>query len=256
MEYTKYSSTKYNNRATVAKASDWKSNAYLHEQDNVDAFNNAGLYTAILDNSNCISKRGFVQAHSGNWEVVHNQVSVVRKLAEMRLGQHLLPASVVFDLPLQTKYLKHTEKLPIYGSWVRRQISKSKYESSIDTLILKASAMLNLPYDWDGDEAMPIEQEIFDLSTNFLKIYLLKIKKQFNTEIQLPQINPCPDGTIDLDWATDNAQLLINIRKANEGNEYTAYYYGDKYNDKMPIKDSTPLTVFSDDLAIWMIYLK
>lgn len=126
--------------------------------------------------------------------------------------------------------------------------------SPIDELIKKAAELKNLSFDWDEDGAVPIEETTIEYSCWFLKHYYNYIFRHFAVTIQLPEIDPCPDGSIDLAWHTPNAQLLINIRKEKEGT-YSAFYYGDRHNNKMQVKGSTPLSEFSEHLAVWMKYL-
>jgi len=129
-----------------------------------------------------------------------------------------------------------------------------KTVSPLDELIIKADGLKNLPLDWDEDGALPIDETTVEYASWFLRHYYNYTLKHFGTKIQLPEINPCPDGSIDLEWHTPFAQLLINIRKDKEG-VYTAYYYGDRHNNKMQVKGSTPLSEFSEHLAVWMKYL-
>jgi hypothetical protein len=129
-----------------------------------------------------------------------------------------------------------------------------KTSSPLEELILKSNALKSLTIDWDEDGALPIDETTVDYTSWFLRHYYNYTLKHLGTKIQLPEINPCPDGSIDLEWHTPHAQLLINIRKDKEGT-YTAYYYGDRHNNKMQVKGSTPLSEFSEHLAVWMKYL-
>jgi hypothetical protein len=127
-------------------------------------------------------------------------------------------------------------------------------QSDLDNLIEKAQLLKQLPFDWDEERAISIEDTTVDYACWFLKHYYNYTLKHLGIKIQLPEINPCPDGSIDLEWHTPDAQLLINIRKDKEGT-YTAYYYGDRHNNKMQVKGSTPFSEFSEHLAVWMKYL-
>lgn len=137
---------------------------------------------------------------------------------------------------------------------VLRPSTQQIHINPLENLIENAKSILNLPFDWNDEGALTIDETTFNNSTSFLKQYVNFISNYLNTEIKLPEINPCPDGSIDLEWHTDNAQLLINIRQDKEGN-YTAFYYGDRHNNKMQIKGSTPVNEFSEHLAVWMKYL-
>lgn len=132
---------------------------------------------------------------------------------------------------------------------------RAAIKQPIDAIIDRAEKIKALAFDWDDDGALPIETALVDASVEFLKQYYNYVSQHYNP-IELPEISPCPDGSIDLDWHTPNAQLLINIRKDNAGEDYTAYYYGDKHNNKVQVKGSTPVNEFAEHLAVWMKYLK
>ena len=124
----------------------------------------------------------------------------------------------------------------------------------LENLIKKANRILELKFDWDDDGAEPIDSKLFGTTITFLRDYYYYLLKNFNNQISLPEISPCPDGSIDLDWHTPNAQLLINISKNNEKGDFIAHYYGDRFNDEVT-KGSIPTHTFSESLAVWMKYL-
>ena len=123
----------------------------------------------------------------------------------------------------------------------------------IDNAIKEATYITDLADDWDDEGAVPIKINTFDFAANFLKSYSSYLFNSYNIFIPVPEINPCKDGSIDLAWRTKNARMLINIR--SENGKYYAFYYGDRYNNKMPIKGNVPLPEFSESLAVWMKYL-
>lgn len=113
--------------------------------------------------------------------------------------------------------------------------------------------ILNLENDWNGEGALAISKEIVNEVKDFLIQYYSFLDSTAGISIKLPEINPCPNGSIDLEWQTASARLLINVRKRE--NEYFGFYYGDKYDDKMQLKGSFPVNEFSESLAVWMKYL-
>ena len=151
--------------------------------------------------------------------------------------------------------IKHTRPPRRYGLVQRNpKVLFRANTSPIDSLIKKAQVINNLPYNWDEEGGLAIDPETLNNATDFLKKHVEFILNQYGVEIQLPEINPCKDGSIDLEWHTQLAKLLINIRKDNDGS-YTAYYYGDKHKNKNQIKGSTPVIELSEHLAVWMKYL-
>lgn len=181
---------------------------------------------------------------------IHNFLSEDNSYNELiKRAEIFHPSANVYEKPIvKISYFNNKEHTV--------KIIEKSYETKVERLLTKASSMLQLPFNWDDDEAMPIEKEFFDISSKFVKDYLIAIKNNYFIEVQLPEINPCPDGSIDLDWLTPHAQLLINIRKDNENNDFIAYYYGDRHSDKTQFKGSTPTNEFSESLAVWMKYLK
>lgn len=115
-----------------------------------------------------------------------------------------------------------------------------------------AKWILDLENGWDANDAQEISAETFKAAITFLKDYSCYLADR-GTFIETPEINPVKSGTVDFEWHTGNAQMLINIQK--RGNIYYAFYYGDRYNDEMPIKGNVPLSEFSEALAVWMKYL-
>ncbi len=240
--------SKNNNRIPAFKAARKRDSRYLHPlafQHN--AIEHAQLITPDGHLSIRIIKVTRNQYRMLNTELTPNQYLNDSNTSRRRM--HLQPLTTGGRLPI---YLL---KPPI-NPFATTPTENQKFINRMDALIINANKMLNLPINWDDDGALPIEKEIFESATSFVKQYLLEIYFAHGIEIQLPEINPCPDGSIDLDWATPNAQLLINIRKDKADNEYVAYYYGDRYNDKTQFKGSFPISEFSESLAIWMKYLK
>ncbi|THU34210.1 hypothetical protein FAM09_24640 [Niastella caeni] len=131
-------------------------------------------------------------------------------------------------------------------------IYSQEKESDIEKALSQAKKMLTLSEGWDEANAKRIEPSTFQAAATFLLRYVNRLEET-NIYIQTPEIDPCPDGSIDLNWHTDNARMLVNIRQEN--NEYVAYYYGDFYDGKMPFKGNIAVDTFFDFFAAWMKYL-
>ncbi|MEJ7684666.1 MAG: hypothetical protein WKG06_43825 [Segetibacter sp.] len=137
--------------------------------------------------------------------------------------------------------------------YLRPFLFNSKPNSDLEEVINEAKYIPLLEYNWDEEGAIPIPQDLFDVTIHFLKHYYLFLLDSIGVNIALPEINPCRDGTIDLSWRTKNARLLINVRSGPD--DYMAYFYGDLYNNKMPLKGNFCISKFSEPLAFWMKYL-
>ena len=132
-------------------------------------------------------------------------------------------------------------------------MSGSAVKSEIEKVIEEALYIKSLPDNWDEEGAQKISEEIFTSTAAFLRYCSNYLYIGAGIILPAPEINPCKDGSIDLSWRTGTARLLINIRM-QEGALY-AFFYGDRYNNKMPIKGNFPLSEFSESLAAWMKYL-
>lgn len=123
-------------------------------------------------------------------------------------------------------------------------------KSNLEVALEDASEILKLPDNWNEEGAKLISKELFDSASDFLRIYSSYLAKEYRIELDIPEINAVPDGTIDLSWRTKYARMLINIR--NIDNIPHAFFYGDRYKNKMPVKGNTPVSEFSEGLAAWM----
>ena len=70
------------------------------------------------------------------------------------------------------------------------------------------------------------------------------------TVISAPDINPVKDGSIDLEWHTPNARMLINVNNSSK-----IGYYGDNFNDLNSIKGKVDNDSVQTFLAVWMTKL-
>jgi hypothetical protein len=126
--------------------------------------------------------------------------------------------------------------------------------SLIEPEIEKAFYITRLPENWDEEGGQQISPETFEAAANFLRSYDKYLIQNHAFVIPAPEIDPCKDGSIDISWHTDNARMLINIRRQSNG--YLAFYYGDRYKDKEPIKGNVSVGKLSEFLAIWMKFLR
>lgn len=119
--------------------------------------------------------------------------------------------------------------------------------------IRQSKKLLQLPEGWDEEAAKPIDSQALEAAGRLLMdMAELLLRSPGNQTLAVPEINPVPNGSIDLSWRTARARMLINVRK--EGTGYTAYFYGDEYNNVNPIKGIMPVTNASRLLG-WLPYL-
>ena len=116
--------------------------------------------------------------------------------------------------------------------------------------ILKSKYILKLENNWDEDGALPVSPTIYETAIHFLQNYTMFIFETYKMIVETPSINPVKNGSIDLEWHTPNAQLLINIRDTQN-----AYYYGDQNNNINAIKGNVSTQTVEIFFAVWMTKL-
>jgi uncharacterized protein (DUF4213/DUF364 family) len=121
---------------------------------------------------------------------------------------------------------------------------------ALETAIANASVILTLPSNWDDDGALTVSETVFQSAMQFLRQYIAFIQTKFDTSIAIPNINPVKDGTIDLEWHTAQARMLVNIKP-----NAIAGYYGDNLNNMNSIKGQVYTYEVQDFLASWMTKL-
>ncbi len=120
----------------------------------------------------------------------------------------------------------------------------------IQQSIHDARFILTLKENWDDNGAYKVPQPIFNNAKLFLEKYTLYLLNDLQTIIAAPDINPVKDGSIDLEWRTPHARMLVNIKTNGE-----IAYYGDNYNDLNSIKGKIVADPIQKFLAVWMIKL-
>lgn len=120
----------------------------------------------------------------------------------------------------------------------------------IELSISNAQSILNLKDNWDDNGALQVPLKVYSSAILFLKKYALFILNNLETVISAPEINPVKDGSVDLEWHTPQARMLINLKKDGK-----IAYYGDSYNDLNSIKGKVDTQSVQTFLAVWMTKL-
>ena len=116
--------------------------------------------------------------------------------------------------------------------------------------IEESKHIFSLPEGWDEGNAKQIPESFWISAARFTIEYALYLYHHFELILEIPEINPVSNGTIDISWRTKNGRMLINIRQEN--NEMLAYYYGDLYHDRFPVKGCVPANNIAPHLVQWM----
>lgn len=133
---------------------------------------------------------------------------------------------------------------------IYKPASDEKYFQLYKSLVKKSEYMLNLKLGWDEDEAEAIEPELFRTSTTCVLEYVKAIYQNRHVLLENPKILPVPNGSIDFEWNTENARLLINFRRV--GDQIVGFFYGDLYDNKLAIKGNVPTDRVYNHLMEWM----
>jgi hypothetical protein len=120
----------------------------------------------------------------------------------------------------------------------------------IELSINNAQSILNLSDNWDDDGAFKVPKNVHNSAILFLKKYALFLLNDLKTVISAPDINPVKDGSIDLEWHTPNARMLINVNNSGK-----IGYYGDNFDDLNSIKGKVADDSVQTFLAVWMTKL-
>jgi len=97
-----------------------------------------------------------------------------------------------------------------------------------------SKGILSLEDDWDSQGAVRISPKTFNNACNLLIDYSKKVLSTYKISINVPHINPCNNGSIDLVWKNEKARLLINVKSNNE--KIIASGYGYLKNNAQPIQ--------------------
>lgn len=171
--------------------------------------------------------------HSGTLEYHHKLIQI----AGIKPKKHdLFPAIEKISQDLTINIEDNTFILPIELSHIAEEIEDSK----------KILTLLN---DWDEEGAIAPPISILMQSIHLLVSYSKWIFDNLDIIIASPTISAVPDGSIDMEWRTNKARLLINIK--NNGN-HEAYYYGDFYKNLNSIKGQICTRDFQTYFAHWM----
>jgi hypothetical protein len=96
--------------------------------------------------------------------------------------------------------------------------------SVLENAIGESRQMLNLEKDWDGNEAVPIDVETWNVAVGLVRRTATSIYIRSGAMLPIPSIDPCSNGSIDLHWKTEKINLLVNIHPGRNGD---SEYYGE-----------------------------
>lgn len=120
--------------------------------------------------------------------------------------------------------------------------------------IIDSKYILDLNDDWDGEGSPSFSKELYQDAIQFLIDYSIALFNVYNIVMDVPEINPCRNGSIDISWRSSLVRLLINFKQV--AGETKILFYRDHYQNKQSNKGDLSLNNIDESFLIWMKFLK
>ena len=180
---------------------------------------------------------------SDAWELVQRSP---REYAENAIWRHARSDDVEYtNSKFWLKGRRQTSESGIHDRW---QINGSS-QRQIGALVRRSKLLLDL----QDEEGNPIVTPAsLDRAFEFLKDLFKQAVEEFSVEINIPEILPGPNQSVDILWDFPDYELLINI-PANETRPPT--YYGDNRGENIT-RGSIATPENARMVGVWLICLK
>jgi len=149
-------------------------------------------------------------------------------------------------------------------SWFRRERSESDKECiefenrtrarnlapvALQAKIEESRQILTMHIDPEDEESSTYSEEVWRTATRFLMSHSEALLESTGKEIDLPDILPEPDGSIDLHWRRPRYEMLINFPKVQGA---PASFYGDDRGTTC-IKGTLDPSALNLGLVAWFV---
>ncbi len=111
---------------------------------------------------------------------------------------------------------------------IDKLIRRSHVSPALEAALVDASKLPEMGADWDDDGAEAIAAETVQRAASMLRVVARQLGLNY-TELPVPRISPCPDGSLDLYWKGDDYQLLINVKPGKAECDY----FGERSNGRV-----------------------
>lgn len=135
--------------------------------------------------------------------------------------------------------------------FIRKPNTATPGSTPLDEIIEASRVILELELDEDEGQA-PYAEETWTRAVEFLKRNAKWVWDTFSRVVDLPEILPGPDGSIDLHWDYPTYEMLINIPADPMAK---AGFYGDDRGE-MSIKGKFDSNTFNHGLLLWLARVK
>lgn len=160
--------------------------------------------------------------------------------------QYQMATTSLYKIPKETVSIAADNSLTYNEAAFELPEQLSHIQKSIDV----SAFIQTLSDNWDDEGGVAVSLDLYKSAIGFLKKHALFVFKTFDKIIAEPDIVPVKDGTIDLEWHTPYARMLINIKNNN-----IASYYGDNLSNLNSIKGKVATDEVELFLATWMTKL-
>ncbi len=114
--------------------------------------------------------------------------------------------------------------------------------------IEKSRYIIELEDDWDGEGSVGVDKDTWERAVSFLARHALLMWRQFGRALDVPDICPGPEGSIDLHWDARAYEMLVNIRADPAA---MAGFYGDD-RGRVSIKGRFDMMSSNEGLMLWL----
>jgi hypothetical protein len=159
-----------------------------------------------------------------NWlthkvRVISKKMSVEAQLAQRKIWLRDSHSSPFLVESIHKSFQKH--KIPL--------VIVDVEEDSIKKAIEDAKWISELDDDWDDEGSLGYTKELLEKVEMLLTSWKDKSWSDYRRTFPLPDIQPGPDGSIDLHWKKETYELLLSI----PNNEQPVHFYGDDYSENV-----------------------
>ena len=121
-------------------------------------------------------------------------------------------------------------------------------EAALAEGILASRWILDLQDNHDGEGSPGYKEETWQRAVDFVRNNAIWLWQRFGIHVELPEILPGPEGSIDLHWKSVRYDLLVNMPATASAR---ATFYGDDRRGTF-IKGAFDSSACNQGLLLWL----
>lgn len=193
--------------------------------------------------------------------IPHRPIEIESSGLDMLYEMHLKNRRNLSSYSIEVFSMVEENALLVEQEEIRFEVNKKKYVlpnalKAIGNQVEEAKEILDYPFDWDEEGALPTDKETFAAAASFTIEYALWIYENYQEIVASPYIDIMKNGAVSVHWETDEAQLLIIFNRAEEfkpGEKKLAYFYAERKENKIPFKSAIqPHAPVDEFIGLWM----